>query len=218
MNDSSATILKVSQHAASEEVLACRVQEGCERSFEELVRRLYPRLLFVLQRRLQNHADAEDVAQKTLLRAYENIASYNANRKFAPWLFTIGLRLAVDHHRQQKSANQATGYLVTAVADPQPTPEQQAIRLEQSDDLWSLAEKTLKPDQWTALWLLYGEGQTVKEIAQSLGRTQVSVRVLLFRSRKVLAPLLAKFSLTAEVDLEDGVAIAAMPQIMRAES
>ena len=219
MNTSSSTTPTAALHATSDEDLARRVQAGCVDSFNELAARLRPRLLFVLRRRLQNEADAEDVAQKTLLRAYEKINLYNPTRKFSPWLFTIALRLATDHHRKRQRTPpvQTSGESASAIVDPQPTPAQQAIAHEQSTDLWALAEQVLKPEQWTALWLLYGEGQTVKEIAQTLGRTAVSVRVLLYRARKTLAPNLAKYSEAVEKQSTD-FATPSTPQVVRAES
>ncbi len=193
MNDSSAHNQASKLADVSEEDLARRVQEGCASSFSELAQRLQPRLLFVLRRRLGHYADAEDVTQKTLLRAFEKIHLYNPKQKFSPWLFTIALRLATDHHRKKQLPTTA-GEPAYSVIDSQPNPMQQAIEQETSQDLWSMAEKILKPDQWTALWLSYGEGQTVKEIAKSLNRTTVSVRVLLHRARKALVPHLAKFA------------------------
>jgi len=242
MNESSHATQSAALGAASEEDLACRVQGGCADSFAELVARLQPRLLFVLRRRLQHHADAEDIAQKTLLRAYEKIQLYDPARKFSPWLFTIAFRLTADHYRQRQIPTVPSDETASAVVDADPSPEQQAINSEQSSDLWAMAEFILKPEQWTALWLLYGEGQTVREIAQALGRAVVSVRVLLFRARKRLTPHLAKFAgiekskvdnsnaaggTGYDIEAEDpkvgdrepaDYAALSMPQIVRAES
>ncbi|NOZ41496.1 MAG: sigma-70 family RNA polymerase sigma factor [Planctomycetes bacterium] len=221
MNDSSPATLSADLQAASEEDLAGRVQGGCAESFAELVARLQPRLMFVLRRRLRNEADVEDVAQKTLFRAYEKIHLYDPTRKFSPWLFTIAIRLAADHYRQKKIATEPTGETASTIADPQPSPAQQAISREQSDDLWAVARRLLKPDQWTALWLLYGEGQTVREIASTLDRTSVSIRVLLYRARKKLTPHLAKYSETVDKTIVDaeptGFNTSIAPQVVRAE-
>lgn len=215
MNESSATT-PAALHAASEEDLACRVQAGCQDSFNELAIRLQPRLLFVLRRRLHNESDAEDVAQKTLLRAYEKIHLYDASRKFSPWLFTIALRLATDHYRLRRLPTEPTGDSAAAVIDPAPAPDQNAMISEHSADIWELAQRLLKPDQWTALWLLYGEGQTTREIAETLNRTTVSIRVLLYRARKTLTPHLKAYTETADEQREAFVTPAL--QVVRAES
>ncbi len=220
MNDSSVHNRASKQGDVSEEDLARRVQQGCASSFSELAQRLQPRLLFVLQRRLGHRADAEDVAQKTLIRAFEKIQLYDPQQKFSPWLFTIALRLATDHHRKKQLPTTA-GEPAYSVIDSQPSPVQRAIDQETSQDLWSMAEKILKPDQWTALWLLYGEGQTVKEIAKSLNRTTVSVRVLLHRARKALVPHLAKFAELESFETTnrpvEGFAVPSTLQLARAE-
>ncbi|MGI9428849.1 MAG: RNA polymerase sigma factor [Bythopirellula sp.] len=215
MNDSSATT-SAALHAASEEDLACRVQAGCKESFNELARRLQPRLMYVLRRRLQHESDAEDVAQKTLWRAYEKIHLYNASRKFSPWLFTIAIRLAADHYRLRRLPTDPTGEAAATVIDPAPAPDQTAITSEHSSEIWELAQRLLKPDQWTALWLLYGEGQTTREIAKALNRTTVSIRVLLYRARKTLTPHLKVYTETADDQREEFVASAL--QVARAES
>ncbi|MEM8946198.1 MAG: sigma-70 family RNA polymerase sigma factor [Planctomycetota bacterium] len=202
MEYSLAFIRAIDLSAASEEDLACRVQDGCKASFSELARRLQPRLLFVLRRRLGNASDAEDVAQKTLLRAFEKIRLYDPTLKFSPWLFTIAIRLATDHHRKTQLPIASTEPALQ-VADPRPGPAEVAVRREYCESIWTLAEQILKPDQWTALWLLYGEGQTVREVARSLNRTTVSVRVLVHRARKKLAPHLAKFESRANTTTVD---------------
>jgi len=172
--------------AASEEDLACRVQRGCEESFAELDRRLRPRLVYVLQRRLRRSDESEDVAQQALFRAFQKIEQYDARKRFSGWIFTIALRLAADHNRRRYVASQQLGDGGPQVIDRNPGPDELAIAKERRGDLWSLAEQALGCDQWTALWLHYGEGQSVRDIARAMRRTSVSVRVLLHRARKAL--------------------------------
>lgn len=183
----------------SDEQLAVRVQAGCADSFTELDRRLRPRLLYVLIKRLSTREDAEDVVQQTMLRVFEKIRLYDPRQRFSPWVFTIGLRLAAQHgRRKQLPVHQESD----CHPDPQsraPGPEELVSLREQRDHLWDVADQVLKPEQWTALWLFYGEEQSIKEVAQSLGRTKASVSVLLFRARRTLLPHLKHF---AEADSE----------------
>ena len=48
----------------------------------------------------------------------------------------------------------------------------------------------LKPRERAMLWLAYTEGSTHREIADTLGLTPRSVKLLLFRARRRLAGLL----------------------------
>jgi RNA polymerase sigma factor (sigma-70 family) len=181
-----------STHCSDEE-LAARVQQGCAASFTALDERLRPRLLHVLSRRLPTREDAEDVVQQTLMRVFEKIKLYDPQQRLSPWVFTIGLRLAAQHMRRKTiPVCQETEH--QDFPDRGHSPELQVARREERDQLWALADRLLSAEQWTALWLFYGEEQSVREIAQSLGRTKTSVSVLLFRARRTLMPHLKKLT------------------------
>jgi RNA polymerase sigma-70 factor, ECF subfamily len=169
----------------SEEVLARRVQLGCIPSYEELDRRLRPRLVYLLMKRTGSREDAEDLAQQTLLRAYQKIDGYDPGRRFRAWLFTIAIRLSIDAYRR-RGVNALGGEGIERVVDPGEGPAETVSRREGQRRLWSLADRVLDPTQRTALWLHYGEQLKGKEIARTLGITAVHVRVLLYRARRTM--------------------------------
>jgi RNA polymerase sigma-70 factor (ECF subfamily) len=176
--------------ALSDERLAGRVQGGCVNSYEELDRRYRARLVHLLRRRVGREADAEDLAQATLWTAYSKIDSFDTRRKFSTWLFTIGLRKAIDHGRSVRRRPTVGGEATRGLAAADEGPLGRAIRREQSDagaGVWQLADRVLKPNQWLALWLHYGEDQSTAEVARALSITTVNARVLLHRARKALA-------------------------------
>jgi RNA polymerase sigma-70 factor (ECF subfamily) len=164
-------------HKASAEELARRTKQGCRASFAELVRRYAPRLQAFLCQRTRDHHDAEDLVQETFVKAYQNIERYQESYKFSTWLFAIGTRLAISHHRKMRVrmsfSRSAYRRPVSAEATTEP---------EQHEDLWLLA-RGLSENQYRALWLKYSEELSVKEIARAMHRSQVSVKVLLYRAR-----------------------------------
>ena len=172
--------------------LARRALEGCAVSFDELSRRFRPRLLRLLHSRLGGHwADAEDVAQDTLARAYQHLKRFDPRYQFSTWLYTIAMRLAYDHTRVNGRHRHVR--LETA---PQPihsdAPEAVAARREEVGNLWAKAQQRLSKDQFTALWMRFGEDLSVAEIAQVMQKSQVGVRVLLHRARVNLVKQLAR--------------------------
>lgn len=172
--------------------LARRLQEGCDRSFAELDRRFRRRLFHMLSKRLPRHEDAEDVVQQTLLRVFQKIHQFDTRRRFSPWVFTIAMRLAVEYIRRKQlpvSPEPATPW---EIADTSIPPDKQLCDSEERNHLWSLADSVLKPDQWTALWLHYGEELSIAEVAHTLGKTKTAISVQLFRARKALLPHLEK--------------------------
>ena len=173
----------------SSEELACRAQAGSLPSFAMLVQRHQGRLYNFLLRKLGSEPDAEDVTQETFVRAWQRIDQYRPRWRFSTWLYTIGSRLAINHHRagarRRRVERPAAGFdrAVTGGADP----AEQVSRLEDHENVWSLASRLLTADQLTMLWLRYAEDLSAQEIAGIMARTQVVVRVTLHRAKQRLA-------------------------------
>jgi len=165
------------------EQLAARAAEGSLDAFGELVKRFEVRLFNFLLRRTGSRADAEDLTQEAFIRAWEKIQRYEPTWRFSTWLFTIAARLAVSHHRKRRPTLRWIEEEDSEAAAP----------FEREDDvnsgakLWRLAGKVLTPEQHTALWLRYAEDMGIDEIAVVLKKSQVGVRVMLFRARQLLA-------------------------------
>lgn len=165
--------------------LARRAHSGCALAFEELARRYRPRLLTVLKRRLAGSiADAEDVAQETLARAWQKIGLYDDRYQFTTWLYTIAFRLATDHQRRERRRQRDVG-LDAEPADGTTFMESVQSR-DEAGNLWSIASAVLSESQYIVLWLRYGEDLDVADVARATGRSTVGTRVLLHRARKVL--------------------------------
>jgi RNA polymerase sigma-70 factor (ECF subfamily) len=195
----------------SDEELARRVQHGCVRSYEELDRRLRPRLIYLLRKRTGSAEDAEDLTQQALLRAYQRIDQYDPNRPFRSWLFTIAVRLSIDAYRKRGIDGSGDG--IERAVDPGPGPADRVSEQDAQQRLWALADRVLDPTQRTALWMHYGEQLRAKEIARALGITAVHVRVLLYRARRTLLTHLEQ----TEPDRADRGEVAPVPVPMKAD-
>ena len=180
----------------SNEELACRAQSGCRESFDLLLRRFQIPVLHFLRRR-GFVADAEDLTQETFLRVYKNLRHYRPQWTFSAWLFTIARRVGISHYRRARTAldmmdgtTAAYGAVASAVE-----PLDALVAEESRCRLWNLAADVLTEEQWTVLWLHYAEDMPTRDIALVLERSRASVKILLFRARKTLLPLLEKHDL-----------------------
>jgi RNA polymerase sigma-70 factor (ECF subfamily) len=174
----------------SDEELACRAQQGCTASFEQLLRRFQtPVLHFLRHRGLA--ADAEDLTQETFLRAYRNLHRYRRRWAFSAWLFTIARRTGLNSRRRQRPVADAAA--VEAALSTAPEPLDVLLAAERRGRLWQLAAGVLAEEPMTALWLHYVEEMPLRGIALVLGRSPTSVKVMLFRARRKLLPLLDEF-------------------------
>lgn len=167
--------------ALSAEELARQVQQGCQDSFAELVERYGNRLLQFLRNKTGSIQDAEDLVQDTFVKAYQNIHRYRDSCKFSTWLFTIAKRLSISRHRSRRYLRPA-GRLESKVAESVDAHAREQI----GSGLWATA-RCLTENQYQALWLKYAQDMSIKDIATVMGKTQVNVKVLLYRARLNLA-------------------------------
>jgi RNA polymerase sigma-70 factor (ECF subfamily) len=134
-----------------------------------------------------NQHDAEDLTQVTFLKAFQNIHRYQSSHAFQAWLFTIAKRTALNHFRDRRPAEELGPDLPADTESPSVTTEKEDAR----GRLWKLAY-SLKPDQYEALWLRYGEGFSISQVARVMKTNSIRVRVLLHRARAALAKKLER--------------------------
>jgi RNA polymerase sigma-70 factor, ECF subfamily len=77
-------------------------RRGREAAFTELLHRYERELFHFLIRYVSQRAAAEDVFQDTCLQIHVSIDSFDINRPFKPWLFTIARNKALDYLRRNK--------------------------------------------------------------------------------------------------------------------
>jgi len=178
----------------TDEELAAQATAGSRSAFEELVSRHNLHLFHFLRSRSGSDQDVEDLVQETFLKAYRNIRRYDPRWKFSTWLYTIAVRIMISRHRAAKAP--AVPLDAEGLETPAPGPQELLMRKEETGNagnIWFLA-RTLRPNEYEVLWLRYAEEMPLKEIARTMKRTLVGVRVLLHRSRLKLGKKLRETS------------------------
>ncbi len=159
------------------------VRQGDQQAFGVLVQRYEHRLVRVIMRFVSDIDLAEDLAQETFLRAFERIEQFDPARRFSPWLFRIGVNLAMDHHRRKRrriwgilfSDRDGERTFEPAIADPAP---QYELQLEVHRTIDRLPEKYR-----TVLVLRDLENLSTSEIAAILNRREATIRWRLAEAR-----------------------------------
>ncbi len=163
--------------------LARLARAGSRSAFDALVDRYQGPLFRFLLARVGDRAEAEDLCQDAFLRAWEKLDRYDERWSFSTWLYTIAQRIAVSRARKLRPDVDAERVeREVGGQDPARVHEQ----AEERAGLWALAERYCTPDQRSALWLRYGEDLSYEELGRILDRPVTTVRVQLFRARRVL--------------------------------
>jgi RNA polymerase sigma-70 factor (ECF subfamily) len=184
----------------TDEQLVARAQAGDTRAFELLVRK-YQHKIVQLVSRLVGDADAPDVTQETLIRAYRALNGFRGQSAFYTWLYRIGINTAKNHlvSRSRRPSDQdidvadAELYGHTEHLSDVDTPEAMLL----TDEIREKVEQTinkLPADLRQAITLRELEGLSYEEIAEAMDCPIGTVRSRIFRAREaidaVLKPLL----------------------------
>lgn len=92
----------------SDESLLSDYMAGDRGAFASLVERYRRELHGFLARFLGSNAAADDVFQETFLQVHVAAHTFDRDRTFKPWLFTIAANKARDWHRRQKRRRMAS--------------------------------------------------------------------------------------------------------------
>ena len=86
-----------------DEDLVRRVGEGDAAAIQAMVARKLPRMLSLAQRMLGDAAEAEDVAQEAMVRAWRQAPRWTPGQaRFDTWLHRVGLNLCYDRLRRRR--------------------------------------------------------------------------------------------------------------------
>jgi RNA polymerase sigma-70 factor (ECF subfamily) len=180
-----------------EQDLAAALASDLKGHFEQLVLTYQDRLYAFALRLVGNAHDAEEIAQDTLLRAYQALTTYSAERRrdlaLRPWLYRIALNVTRNRQRSRRVAVSLDGDGPTEwqPIDRAERPEDWAERSELS--LTLLAHLSQLPHRYrVALLLRHVAGLDYGEVASALNRPVGTVKSDVHRAANILRQALTK--------------------------
>jgi RNA polymerase sigma factor (sigma-70 family) len=171
------------------EMALAEADAASRREWESLLAENAPLAFRVARGVLRNDADAQDVAQEALLRAYHRFAGLRERSRFRAWLVRISFRIALDRLRASKRRQTREAQWVFENSRNAAHPGENAEFQRQFDHaLGELPEK-----QRLVLFLAAMEGHTLEEVSSLLRIPVGTVKSRLFVARKTLAEKLRCF-------------------------
>ncbi|AWT46738.1 MULTISPECIES: sigma-70 family RNA polymerase sigma factor [Streptomyces] len=159
------------------------------------LQREHGRPLFALLLRLcdGDRQRAEDLVQETLVRAWQHPEALRADSfdSVRPWLMTVARRLAIDARRARQARPAEIGDAVLDHAAPvcADHAERAAAALDVRE-----AVKTLTPQHREVLVLVYFQGASVAEAAQTLGIPPGTVKSRAYYALRALRRVLPGYA------------------------
>jgi RNA polymerase sigma-70 factor (ECF subfamily) len=184
-----------------------RVLAGERQIFHELIRPCERSIYFLLLSLLGNEADAEDAAQETVIKVYQNLRLFRGESQFRTWVLSIarneGLgRLRKVSARREDSldaeTDETTGDYTPAILTSWREVPLEALERKELGEILRGAIASLPAIYRNVVLLRDIEEMDVRETAQALGITEGAVKVRLHRARallqRALAPKLKEFA------------------------
>jgi RNA polymerase sigma-70 factor (ECF subfamily) len=179
------------------------VHENWNGELHDVLSRQLPRFYRSAYRHLGNAADAEDAVQDALLAAYKHLDQFRGQAQLSTWLTAIVTNCArmqlrrrprQPHVSLDEQLGQDQEYsLSDRLAHSGPSPEEECSKAELHGHLVEYVGQLSTPLR-RAYQMSDLEGRSVKEIAQTLGLAEGTVKAQLSRARAKLSRMMYRFT------------------------
>ena len=172
--------------------LVKRVQRGEKSAFDLLVLKYQHRIGAVIGRFVPDHAEAQDIAQESFMRAYRALHNFRGDAQFYTWLYRIAVNTAKNHLVAMKRRPPTSDvevddaeHFTGARMQDNDTPEHELLREEIAREV-SETVAALPEELRQAITLREVEGLSYEEIAETMDCPIGTVRSRIFRAREAI--------------------------------
>jgi len=170
-----------------EKIYIEQAKKGDVRAFEKLVKMHYSRIYyFALTMTAGDHADAADIFQEAILKAFLNIGKFKEKSSFVTWLWRIIRNEFIKFNTRPKTRKESFGFETNVeTPDSNPLSDELLVKKERKEKLLRMVSE-LDVKSKEILTLVDLQEMTYDEAADIIGITKNSARVRLFRAREKL--------------------------------
>jgi len=182
------------------ELIKC-TQKGDTASFDVLVRRWERPIYNFILRYIGNREDAQDLCQKTFIRAFESLQRLRDPQKFSSWLYQIALNTCRDRSRRKPqfvvSLDSGIGPPENLVTPPSDLPD--ALTHERHvRDILNKALQSIPEEQRAVLIMKEYQGLKFREIAETLDVSINTVKSRMYYGLNALRKIFDQWDLDRE--------------------
>jgi RNA polymerase sigma-70 factor (ECF subfamily) len=188
-------------HSTDPDLIAF-ARSGSEQAYRELLGRYQRPVFSLIYRMVRDREQAEDLAQETFVKVFNQLDRYNPKYKFSSWIFKIASNLTIDTLRKKEldtvpidGSRHATDS--EQVESTRITVESRGENPEEFLEAKELGEEieraigTLRAEYREAILLRHVEGRPYDEISEIMGVPLGTVKTYIHRARSELRKTLA---------------------------
>ena len=181
-------------HKNEAEIVA-RVLNGDRQSYALLIEEYKTPIYNLAYRMTRNSQDAEDLAQETFLRSFDQLFRYDAKRSFYTWLYTISLNIIRNHIKKNSSRRLDNFRQVEKISgtddfdDKRFASQESQVRDELSKEREEELERCLQklsPELRELLILRFYQGLSFEVISEITGLSLSAIKMRVYRGLEKL--------------------------------
>lgn len=166
--------------------LVTAAQAGDRQAFEELFTRFERHVFAVALRKLNDHAEAEELTQDVMLQAWLKLRQLREPEAFAGWLRSITARMAINRLTRRRVDRATEVETLEAAFVDEATPLDAALTNEREERIQAGLLRLRKLDRET-LVAFYVDGRSLIEMADDFDAPLGTIKRRLHVARKRLA-------------------------------
>jgi RNA polymerase sigma-70 factor (ECF subfamily) len=160
-------------------------QQGDKRAYATLFQDITPLLKGFIARRLSAKSDVDDIVQDILLSIHRASHTYDPNRSFKIWMFTIARHRLSDHLRQLYRKGSSPEINIDDIAHK--ISADNVTEFPPRYEYLNAALESLPDKQKKIVTMMKIEGHTAEETAKAMNMSLSAVKVSAHRAYKALA-------------------------------
>jgi RNA polymerase sigma-70 factor (ECF subfamily) len=155
--------------ADEDERLIADFKSGDMASFDLLVKKYQRRIYYLALRYVKNEADAQDVAQRAFVQAFQRVRSLRRDASFRTWVYKIAVNLSINALRDSQRRSRPPPLEI----------EPEAVSMTVAEDGANLrrALERLPPKQRMVVELRVFEDLSFKEVGRIVDSSEDSAKV-----------------------------------------
>ncbi len=170
--------------------LIARIQEHDNEALGELYRRYFDKVYQKCMTMIKDDDAAFDLAEESLIKAFENLKGFRGQASFSTWLYTITHRHCLEAIRRQKKTVVDSSDELAEAEMPSADLGESTENEEQHTIMLALVDALPRPER-ELLVAKYTKGESIEQLQESYAASSSAIKMRLLRTKEKLNQLYA---------------------------